>query len=85
MSVLVALVSGAARGIGRQVAVDLAEHGYTVVLSTRDAAQAGAAAAELSAHRGLSELSGLTSTSPSQTGWTLSPAQCAPPRGGSTC
>jgi NAD(P)-dependent dehydrogenase (short-subunit alcohol dehydrogenase family) len=43
----VALVTGANRGIGREVARQLAGRGYTVVLSARDSAQAQAVAAEL--------------------------------------
>jgi NAD(P)-dependent dehydrogenase (short-subunit alcohol dehydrogenase family) len=44
-----ALVTGANRGIGRETARQLAERGYTVVLSARDEEKARAAAAELSA------------------------------------
>src|SRR5271155_1742123 len=43
----VALVSGANRGIGREVARQLAERGYEVLLGGRDGAKASAAAAEL--------------------------------------
>jgi NAD(P)-dependent dehydrogenase (short-subunit alcohol dehydrogenase family) len=43
----VALVTGANRGIGREVARQLAERGYEVLLAGRDGAQASAAAAEL--------------------------------------
>jgi len=45
----VALVSGANRGIGKEVARQLAALGYEVLLSARDAAKASAAAQELSA------------------------------------
>ncbi len=48
----VALVTGANRGIGREVARQLAERGYEVVLSARNAEQARAAAEELSASGG---------------------------------
>jgi NAD(P)-dependent dehydrogenase (short-subunit alcohol dehydrogenase family) len=43
----VALVTGAARGIGREVARQLAERGYLVVLTARDQAKAAAAAEEI--------------------------------------
>jgi NAD(P)-dependent dehydrogenase (short-subunit alcohol dehydrogenase family) len=43
----VALVTGANRGIGREVARQLAQEGYEVLLSARDGEQASAAAAEL--------------------------------------
>jgi NAD(P)-dependent dehydrogenase (short-subunit alcohol dehydrogenase family) len=43
----VALVTGAARGIGKEVARQLAERGYLVVLTARDQAKAAAAAEEI--------------------------------------
>jgi NAD(P)-dependent dehydrogenase (short-subunit alcohol dehydrogenase family) len=43
----VALVTGANRGIGREVARQLAARGYEVLLSARDGEQASAAAAEV--------------------------------------
>jgi NAD(P)-dependent dehydrogenase (short-subunit alcohol dehydrogenase family) len=43
----VALVSGANRGIGREVARQLAERGYQVLLGARDGVKSSAAAAEL--------------------------------------
>ena len=45
----VVLVTGAARGIGREVARQLAQRGATVLVSARDADHARAAAEELSA------------------------------------
>jgi NAD(P)-dependent dehydrogenase (short-subunit alcohol dehydrogenase family) len=42
-----ALVTGTSRGIGREVARQLAERGFTVVATARDAAKAEAVAAEL--------------------------------------
>ena len=45
----VALVTGANRGIGREVASQLAERGYEVLLSARDGEKAGAAAEEVAA------------------------------------
>ena len=41
------LITGANRGIGREVARQMAQRGYQVILSARDAAKADAAAAEL--------------------------------------
>jgi NAD(P)-dependent dehydrogenase (short-subunit alcohol dehydrogenase family) len=41
------LITGANRGIGREVARQLAQRGYQVILSARDAAKADTAAAEL--------------------------------------
>lgn len=49
---MVALVSGANRGIGREVARQLAQRGYEVLLSARDETRARAAAQELSASTG---------------------------------
>ncbi len=43
----VALVTGAARGIGKEVARQLAADGYTVLLAARDLAKGEAAAAEI--------------------------------------
>lgn len=45
----VALVSGANRGIGRQVAKDLAGHGFVVLVGSRDLQRGRDAAAEISA------------------------------------
>jgi NAD(P)-dependent dehydrogenase (short-subunit alcohol dehydrogenase family) len=49
----VALVTGANRGIGREVARQLAAAGYTVILTARDEAKARAAAEELEREDGL--------------------------------
>lgn len=43
----VALVSGANKGIGFHVAKDLAEHGYTVLVGSRDVTRGDAAATEI--------------------------------------
>jgi NAD(P)-dependent dehydrogenase (short-subunit alcohol dehydrogenase family) len=43
----VALVTGASRGIGKEVARQLAERGYTVIVTARDAAKAEAFAGEI--------------------------------------
>jgi len=48
----VALVSGANRGIGREVASQLAGRGYSVILTARDEAKARAAADDLRASTG---------------------------------
>ena len=48
----VALVTGANRGIGREVARQLAERGHHVVLSAREEVAASAAAAEIAAQTG---------------------------------
>jgi NAD(P)-dependent dehydrogenase (short-subunit alcohol dehydrogenase family) len=48
-SASVALVTGANRGIGREVARQLAQRGYEVILAARDPDKAAAAAAELAA------------------------------------
>jgi NAD(P)-dependent dehydrogenase (short-subunit alcohol dehydrogenase family) len=48
----VALVTGANRGIGKEVSRQLAARGYEVLLSARDGAQASAAAEELEASTG---------------------------------
>src|SRR6266566_6280295 len=50
----VALVTGANRGIGRQVARQLAERGYEVVLSARDGDKARAAAQDVARATGAS-------------------------------
>ena len=43
----IALVTGANRGIGREIARQLGQLGYTVVLGSRDLARGEAAAKEL--------------------------------------
>lgn len=48
-----AVVTGAARGIGRAVAVELVGRGYTVVVTDVDGAAAAASAAEIGAAAGL--------------------------------
>ena len=48
----VALVTGANRGIGREVGGQLAERGYQVLLSARDGEKAAAAARELAERTG---------------------------------
>jgi NAD(P)-dependent dehydrogenase (short-subunit alcohol dehydrogenase family) len=55
----VALVTGANRGIGREVVAQLAARGYDVILSARDAAAATQAASEVAAQTG-GEVSALT-------------------------
>jgi NAD(P)-dependent dehydrogenase (short-subunit alcohol dehydrogenase family) len=49
----VALVTGANRGIGREVGRQLAARGYRVLLSARDGTQAAAAAEEIAASAGV--------------------------------
>jgi NAD(P)-dependent dehydrogenase (short-subunit alcohol dehydrogenase family) len=53
-SAAVALVTGANRGIGREVARQLAERGYEVILGARDAGKAAEAARELGDSTGAS-------------------------------
>jgi NAD(P)-dependent dehydrogenase (short-subunit alcohol dehydrogenase family) len=48
----VALVTGANRGIGREVARQLAQGGYEVIVTARDGAKATAAASEIEARTG---------------------------------
>jgi len=48
-----ALVTGANRGIGREVARQLAELGHAVLLTARDETQAQAAAAEIAGETGV--------------------------------
>jgi NAD(P)-dependent dehydrogenase (short-subunit alcohol dehydrogenase family) len=52
----VALVTGANRGIGREVARQLGQRGYTVLLSARDESRARAAAQELERDDGVSAI-----------------------------
>jgi NAD(P)-dependent dehydrogenase (short-subunit alcohol dehydrogenase family) len=49
-----ALVTGANRGIGREVARQLAQRGYRVLLTARDSAQASAAAERIASETGAS-------------------------------
>jgi len=51
-SIPVALVTGANRGIGREVAKQLAERGYEVILSARDEAKASKATSDLAESTG---------------------------------
>src|ERR1700761_20170 len=44
---LVALITGANQGIGLQIAKDLAAHGFTVLVGSRDLARGEAAAGEI--------------------------------------
>src|SRR5437763_6065404 len=48
----VSLVTGANRGIGRGVALQLAQQGHDVILTARDAEKARAAAEEIAAETG---------------------------------
>jgi NAD(P)-dependent dehydrogenase (short-subunit alcohol dehydrogenase family) len=48
-----AVVTGAARGIGRAIAAELVAHGYLVVVTDLDASAAAATAEEIGAHSGL--------------------------------
>jgi NAD(P)-dependent dehydrogenase (short-subunit alcohol dehydrogenase family) len=48
-----AVVTGAARGIGREIATQLVERGYVVFVTDRDGADASATAREIGAHAGL--------------------------------
>ncbi len=48
----VALITGAGRGIGREVAAQLAARGYDVILSARDPDAAGRVASEVAEHTG---------------------------------
>ena len=49
----VALVTGSSRGIGRSMAMNLAEAGAQVIVTSRDAAQSAAVAAEIAAAHGV--------------------------------
>jgi len=64
-SAAVALVTGANRGTGLETCRQLAQHGYTVVLASRDAAKGERAAARLAEQR--LAVPPASSTSPSHT------------------
>lgn len=52
----IALVTGASSGIGRQIALDLAARGATVIASSRSLDRLGETAAEMTRHGGASEI-----------------------------